>query len=498
MTINTNIAALNAQRNLGRTQGMLNRSLQRLSSGLRINSAKDDAAGLAISTRMGSQIRGLNQAARNANDGISLAQTAEGALQESANILQRMRELSVQSANDSNSSTDRAAIQTEVAQLQAELNRIADQTTFNSKNLLDGTFSAQKFHVGTQANETISISIGSARATAMGAQQISGTATEDHVGTALAAIAIATGITNGVAADTLSVAGGLGTSTASVAVTDSAAEIASAINGITGDTGVSSTASNSVDIASVATGTITFTLSAEQSTAVIGSTASISAVITDTNDLTALRDSINAELAKTGISAELSTNGNTITLSNSDGSDIVVEGVSNNDGADTAVVMTVGGETLLDEDNTGGASTLDSIIVGGKVALSGSSSFTVASTNTDVMVAASTGSTLNQVAQIDVSTQSGSNAALAVIDEALSVISSIRGDLGAVQNRFESTIANLQSISENVAAAKARIMDADFAAETAELTKAQVMQQAGIAMLAQANMLPQTVLSLLQ
>jgi flagellin len=496
MTINTNIASLNAQNNLGRTQSMLNQSLQRLSSGLRINSAKDDAAGLAISSRMDSQIRGLNQAARNANDGISLAQTAEGAVQETTNILQRIRELSIQSANDSNSSSDRAALQSEVAQLQAELNRIADQTTFNSKQLLDGSFVAQKFHVGTEADQTISVSIGSARATAMGAQQISGTDTQDHVGTALAAIATATTVTNGVAADTLSIAGELGSSTATINQHDSAAEIASAVNGITGNTGVSASANNSVDISNVTTGTITFTLTAEQSQAVIGSAASISAVITDSNDLTALRDAINAEVAKTGISAELSASGNTITLSNTDGSDIVIEGVLDNDGADTAAVMDVGGVTLEDEEVTGAA--LDSIIVGGKVSFSGSSSFNVTSTNTDVMVAASTGSTLNSVAQIDVSTQSGANSALDVIDEALSFISSVRSDLGAVQNRLESTIANLQSVSENVSAARSRVMDADFAAETAQLTKAQVMQQAGIAMLAQANMMPQTVLSLLQ
>ena len=497
MTINTNIASLNAQNNLGKTQNMLNQSLQRLSSGLRINSAKDDAAGLAISSRMDSQIRGLNQAARNANDGISLAQTAEGAVQETTNILQRIRELSIQSANDSNSASDRAALQSEVSQLQAELNRIADQTTFNNKNLLDGSFAAQKFHIGTEADQTISVSIGSARATAMGAQQIAGTDTQDHVGTALAAIATATTVTNGVAADTLSVSGELGSSTATINQHDSAAEIASAVNGISGDTGVSATASNSVLIENVAVGTITFDLTSEQSQAVVGSSASISAVITDSNDLTSLRDAINAEVAKTGISAELSAGGNEITLSNTDGSDIVIEGVKDYDGADTAAVMDVGSVTLEDEEVTGAA--LDSIIVGGKVALSGSSSFTVtALANTDVMVAASTGSTLNSVAQINVSTQSGANGALDVIDEALSFISSIRSDLGAVQNRFESTIANLQSVSENVSAARSRVMDADFAAETAQLTKAQVMQQAGIAMLAQANMIPQSVLALLQ
>jgi flagellin len=476
---------------LGKTQGMLSRSLQRLSSGLRINSAKDDAAGLAISSRMTSQIRGLNQAARNANDGISLAQTAEGALQESANILQRMRELSVQAANDTNSSSDRAAIQTEVAQLQAELNRIADQTTFNSKALLDGTFAAQKFHVGSEAGETISISIGAARATTMGAQQIGGTDTQDHVGTSpLVAVATATTTVNGVTGETLDVAGGLGTSSTVVAANDSASEIASLINGIEGDTGVSSRASNSFDITAVVVGTISFTLTAEQSQSVIGSAATISAVITDTNDLSALRDAINAEFSKTGISAELSASGNTITLSNTDGSDIVIEGADN--GTAAGAVLTADGTANL---VAGG---VDSVIAGGKVSFSGSTSFTVGSTTTEIMVAVSTGSTLYQVAQIDVSDQAGANDALGVIDQALSFIVSTRGALGAIQNRFESTIANLQNVSENIAAARSRIVDADFAAETANLTKAQILQQAGVAMLAQANMLPQTVLSLLQ
>lgn len=497
LTINTNVASLNAQRNLAQTQNLLNQSLQRLSSGLRINSAKDDAAGLAISDRMNAQIRGLNQAVRNANDGISLAQTAEGALQESTTILQRIRELAVQSANDTNSASDREAIQKEVAQLQSELNRIADQTTFNGKNLLDGTFSSQKFHVGSQADESISVSIGSAKATAMGAQQINGNATKDHVGTdPLVAVTTATTTSNGVQADTISIAGEIGQDSVSIAAGDSAAEIASAINGVSDKTGVSATANNSVDITNVATGTITFTLSSEQSGSVIGTAESISAVITDTNDLTSLRDAINAETAKTGITAELSASGNTITLSNSDGSDIVVEGADN--GNNTAdAVMSVGGKILADDGLTAGSGN-DSIIVGGKIALSSSSNFTVSTSNTDIMATTSTGSTLNSVAKIDVSTQSGANAAFNVVDEALGFIAGVRGDLGAIQNRFQSTIANLQSVSENVSAARSGILDADFAAETAALTRAQIMQQAGVAMLAQANQLPQTVLSLLQ
>jgi flagellin len=501
LIINTNISALNAQRNLTKSQGTLARSMERLSSGLRINSAKDDAAGLAIADRMTSQIRGLNQCVRNANDGISLAQTAEGALQESSNILQRIRELSIQSANDSNSASDRAAIQKEVTQLQAELSRIADETTFNAKNLLDGTFAAQKFHVGTEANQTIEISIGSARATSMGAQQLNGTATQDHVGAttlAPAALTTATGTINGVAGDDLTISGPLGIGMATIAANMSAAEIASAVNTVTGDTGVTASAGNSVVIDAVATGTISFTLTSEQSGTVIGSAGTISAVVTDANDLSTLRDAINAESSKTGISATLSTGGDAITLTNNDGSDIVIEGVSNNDASDTAAVMNVGGVTLADVDLTADGSATDSILHGGKVEFSASSAFSVSGdAGTDVLTAAAQSSTLSSVADIDVSTQSGANAALNVVDEALSFISSARADLGAVQNRMESTIANLMAISENVSAARARITDADIAMETTLMTKASIMQQAGVAILAQANQTPQLALSLL-
>ncbi|MBW2602595.1 MAG: flagellin, partial [Deltaproteobacteria bacterium] len=217
LTINTNIASLNAQRNLGRTQGMLNKSLQRLSSGLRINSAKDDAAGLAVSSRMTAQIRGLNQAARNANDGISLAQTAEGAMQESGNILQRMRELAVQSANDTNSSSDRANIQKEIVQLKDELTRIASQTSFNGKKILDGTFTAAQFQVGAFAGETISITVGNASATAMGAY------TANSILNIGALASTANTDVNGVIADTITVAGSAGSTDVSYLISESAA-----------------------------------------------------------------------------------------------------------------------------------------------------------------------------------------------------------------------------------------------------------------------------------
>ncbi len=270
LTINTNVASLNAQRNLNSSQGALNKSMQRLSSGLRINSAKDDAAGLGISDRMTSQIRGLNQAVRNANDGISLAQTAEGALQESTNILQRMRELAVQSANDTNSAEDRASLQAEVTQLVAELDRISDTTSFNGRGLLNASTAGALFQVGANSGQTISITISDADATALG------------------------------------------------------------VNAVT------------------------------------------------------------------------------------------------------------------------------------------------------------------------VSTQAGAGAAITSVDDAILAIDTMRGGLGAVQNRFESTIANLSNVSENLSAARSRILDADIAQESSNMTKGNILQQAGVAILAQANQAPNLAMSLLQ
>ncbi len=491
--INTNISSLTAQRNLDRSQGALQTSLQRLSSGLRINSAKDDAAGLAIVDRMTSQIRGLNQAVRNANDGISVAQTAEGALQEGSNILQRVRELAIQSANDSNSANDRANIQKEVVQLQSELNRIAETTTFNGKNLLDGNFVTQQFQVGSNANETISVSIGSAAATSMGADQVKDTATQDNMGTALAGAADGTG-GNGTAADAAFViTGGLGTATLSTAANGTAASIAAQVNGETANTGVSATASTSTTISAVTTGSVSFKLSSrDEAGAAVGTESTVSAVITSATDLSALRDAINAETARTGVTATLGGAGDTIDLTNTTGQDIAVADVADGTAGSTAV-LSVGGVALSDE-----GATDDSIVVGGKLEFNSSDSFLIQSSATDILTNASTSSSLSSVADIDLSTREGSNNALAVIDEALSFITDTRADLGAVQNRLDSTISNLQNISENVSAARSRIQDADFAAETANLTKNQILQQAGLSILSQANSSGQSVLSLLQ
>ena len=493
ITINTNIESLNAQRNLYNTQNILNRSLERLSSGLRINSAKDDAAGLAISDRMNAQVRGLNQAVRNANDGISLAQTAEGALQESTSILQRIRELAVQSANDSNTSADRASIQTEVSQLQSELNRIADETKFNGKALFDGTFTAQKFQVGADSNQVISLSISNTRADHIGNNTVAadGTITEAVTPSSAAQA-------NNFKAQALTISGNLGTATiASTTLTDgsTAKEIATEVNNVESQTGVTAKADTVAYLSGLsAAGTVSFNLYGSNTSGV-----AISATVSSTTDLSNLADEINAHAASTDITASVS--GGKITLESTAGYDIKVEdfaiGTATSGSSDTIKFTGSGSGTTLTEGTTTGAT--DSSTVGGEVTFSSAESFQVNSTTGSTFVTDTTNnSTLSEVASIDVGTQSGANSALDVADAALARLDNIRGNLGAIQNRFGHTIANLQNVSQNISAARSRITDADFAIETANMTKAQILQQAGLAMLAQANKLPQAALTLLK
>ena len=375
-TINTNVASLNAQRNLNRSQGLLNQSLERLSTGLRINSAKDDAAGLAISERFTTQIRGLNQAVRNASDGISLAQTAESALAELTNNLQRIRELAVQSANASNSASDREALDAEVQQRIAEVDRIAKQTNFNGVKVLDGSFGTATFQVGANVGETISVGL-----------------TTDVTAAAIGTVNTVTGA----AFDT------------SVVDDDVTIEFEDA------DT-------NSLG------------------TVVVAAESSVQEAVDAIN---------NANIS--GISAFV----------NGDDQIQILSSVGAVTMAETAAgANTLGLDTLVTADETAGATT-----------------------------------TLEGVT---VASVADANFAIARIDSALTDVNGLRGDLGAIQNRFESTIINLQTVSENLAASRGRIQDADFAAETAALTKAQILQQAGVSVLAQANAQPQLALSLLQ
>lgn len=469
-TINTNIQSMNAQRNLTASQGSLSTSMQRLSSGLRINSAKDDAAGLAISERMNSQVRGLNVAVRNANDGISLAQTAEGALGEIGNNLQRIRELAVQSGNATNSASDRKALQAEVTQLVSEIDRVATQTDFNGTRLLDGSFggAAGVFQVGANAGQTITVDqISSARASALG--QFQGFSLQNQsIGTA----------SDTAAAQTVAVGGTtyqLGT------IANDAKALASAINS-QGIAGMTATANETVKAAgtsavtATANGTSTFTLNG----LTINLTGSGNAA---TNRASAL-EAINAQSSATGVRA-LDT-GSGLELRAADGRNITV-------GA-----LTVGTNTAatLADWGLGGAATQGATIAVNYVAPAGTSGDVVfggAFSRTESIAA--TGVAVNAV---DLSTAAGASKALASMDAALQTINSSRANLGAVQNRFSSVIANLQTSSENLSAARGRIVDADFAKETSNLSRSQILQQAGTAMVAQANQLPQGVLSLLR
>lgn len=373
--INTNVASLTAQNQLGKSQNLSNQSLERLSSGLRINSAKDDAAGLAISTRFQSQISGLNVAQRNANDGISLAQTTEGALDEITNNLQRIRELSVQSANATNTASDRAALDAEVQQRIKEIDRISTQTAFNGLKVLDGTFGEQQFQVGANAGETIGIDLGAGtRSNAIGAIRTQ--------------------------ALTVDFSGGTNT---------------------VGDDS-----------------TLTFTVDGNSETITFTGTE------TTVDDLAA---TINDQLTE------------------------------------PAFASVVDGQLKIVSDKNLGAATYAANTNGSGAVISGGAAANTATSN---------------IESADVKTVGAANEMILRIDAAVTAVNSLRGDLGAVQNRFESTIANLGTSVENLSASNSRILDADFAAETANLAKSQVLQQAGISVLAQANARPQQVLSLLQ
>lgn len=504
MTINSNPMSINAQRQLGKSSLLQRTTMERLSSGLRINSAKDDVAGVAIADRMTSQVRGLNQGVRNANDGISLAQTAEGALQESTAILQRMRELAVQSANDTNTGTDRASLQKEVGQLQQELNRIANTTAFNGKNLLDGTFNAQKFQVGANANQTISISAGNAQATAIGANQINSA----DVGMTAAATS-----GNSVVAGTVTVNGSLGTADVTINDGDSARDIANAINDQTANTGVTARASTQLELKATSSGSVSFNLRGQNSDPAsqdvkisysIGDTTDANKL---TTDLSGLAATINNYAGTTGVTAKLNQAKDGLILEQANGYDIQLEGTGSAtasvsiqglkfDATDKAAISASGGYVAAGAAETAslaaGASGFST--VGGQVTLESGKNFSVVSDTTAIDTSSSE---LNTVADINISSQIGANDAISVIDNALAFVDDLRAEMGAVQNRFTSTINNLQTTAENISDARGRIQDADFAQETGNLSRASILQQAGTAMLAQANASQQGVLQLL-
>ena len=515
-TINTNIASLTAQRNLGISQSSLNTSIERLSSGLRINSAKDDAAGLAISERFTSQIRGMNQAVRNANDGISLSQTAEGALKASGDILQRVRELSVQSANATNSASDRQALNAEVNQLTSELDRIAKNTEFNGRKLLDGSFTSAAFQVGANANQTITATSSNFSTSAYGNYRIGGTAATTTGGAgdltlgSTANAIVAQGKVGGsnITGGTLTVSGAYGAAAVTVNAGDSAKAVAASVNAQTEKTGVTATARTEVGLSGLTAGT-SYTIDVAANNA-LAQKVTLSFTVGAQVNSDGLSDAVKAfndASAKTGVTARVNSSGTGLILTNAAGSDISL--INQSVAANTVTVTDNAGGALV-----GGAGTLagqagagtaaNALQITGQVTFDSSKSFSVvdskgaAAGGGFLNVATSAASQLQTVQNMDVSTVDGANRTLAIVDSAIAAISGQRANYGALQSRFETAIANLNVSSENMTASRSRIQDADFAAETANLSRTQILQQAGTAMVAQANQIPQGVLALLK
>ena len=458
MSVNTNVLSLTAQRNMMGTQNSLSTSIERLSTGLRINSARDDAAGLAIAERFTSSIRGSSVAQRNANDGISFAQTAEGALDVIGGNLQRIRELAVQSLNDSNTDADRTAINQEVQQLTAEVQRIASDTTFNSRNILDGSLGTMLFQIGAERGQTLDISGVDARATTLG-DRANAVIEENRV----TQIDYTTGyddvFVNGVGVDLTNI--------------NSESDVVSAINAVSNQTGVTASVETRVALGALAPA-VAGNLTINGGTAIaIAAGATAQSVV----------DSINED-ATLGVTASLDDNDNVVITSTSG------ENVDVDQGTDAL---------FAGLNNTAGNETFVSAI---RLSSSGDDPITVTGTNADALALTGAGGATAftsgiTVDQVSVATRADANNALDAMDAAIDQITAMRADLGAVQNRFENVIEVAGVQMENLSAARSRIQDADFAAETANLTRAQILQQAGLASLAQANAAPQAVLSLL-
>ena len=522
--INTNIPSLNSQRHLNNTQNALSTSLERLASGKRINSAKDDAAGLGISSRMTTQVNGMNQAIRNARDGISLGQTAEGALSTSADMLQRIRTLAVQASNATNASLDRQAIQDEVGQLTAELNRIAMTTSFNGQNLLDGTMGAQNFQVGANAGELITANGMNFKTSVYGTHRVKANAQVESFKSGQNAKFAGLANTT-VVEQKITISGYLGSevvttkaSAAGVGLSrgTTAQELAAMVNEVSDKTGVTATARTEVLFQSVADNVgqaQSYLLASENGDdnyVVVSFTVSN---LNDSDGYAAAINAFNAQSSKTGVTAEWYTSsaGSGIKLVNANGNDInMASALATGTGSAGATLTTftaVGGlqtaRAFVAADADDGYST---IMVKGVVTYDSSASYALATNAAgafgvanEAATTVTTGSSvLKSVATLDVTTFENAQLAIAIADAGINLINKEMARYGALQSRFESTIRNLEVNSENTTNARSRIEDADFAQETANLSRATILQQAGIAMLAQANQMPQNVLSLIR
>ncbi|MCA4961723.1 flagellin [Pseudomonas sp. Y24-6] len=568
LSVNTNITSLGVQKNLNKASDALSTSMSRLSSGLKINSAKDDAAGLQIANRLTSQINGLNVAVKNANDGISIAQTAEGAMQESTNILQRMRELALQSANGSNSSDDRTSLNQEFTALSGELNRISNTTTFGGKNLLDGSFQNTSFQVGASANETISFGMGNLSASGLKGSYSSAEVTGKEMSAMAASVKGSTTTlkqtdVEGVAVTgTFDVTGNEKLSINGVDIKLDAA-VATDIDAVQADIQAKLTAAGAAATGITATvngGKLTISNDAGPvsisgaDVGKFGLTAGTTSTKTDgavvpqkagsilvngsavtwngtSDDVDSILDQIEA-LAGVGVgNAKIvdgqisitSQNGTKLTLADNTGandsgslaslglksgiSDVKMTADTSLKIGTTEIKITKGSDldAVISSINSASAGATATKTADGKIQLSGKADIVISAGNTgslgDLGLTAGTtnaSETQTTVGDLDILTAAGSQQSVQALDAAIQQIDSQRAALGAVQNRFDSTVANLQSIAQNSTAARGRVQDADFASETAELTKQQTLQQASTAILSQANQLPSAVLKLLQ
>ena len=491
--INTNISALAAQGSLRKTGLAQDSSMERLSTGIRINNAKDDAAGLAISTRMTANIRGISAAIRNANDGISLTQTAEGSLAAIGDNLQRIRELAVQSSNTGNSASDRKALNAESSQLIAEIDRVANNSAFNGIKLLDGSFQNQALQVGAgnDVNDRINLSIGSAKANSLGIGSGS-----TYFATRTSSIVGATALLGG----ELSVNGfavGAASSDGVSATTPSASgiSVANAINSISSSTNVTAVANATTLAGTAATG---FASLASNDIKINGvDIGALDAAVSIGVRAAQMAAAINAKTTQTGVTASFTTLG-AVSLSALDGRNITIDksanagandtntGLSTGIAAATAGALTVRGTVTLNSTDSKGITVAGA--TSGSLTAAGLTNLTTAATTT---VGAG-------VSSLDLTTATGSQSALNILDSAINTITDSRAAMGAYQNRLSASISNLETTSMNLQASRSRILDTDYAKETTNLAKSQIITQAATAMLAQANQSAQSVLALLK
>ena len=477
-------------------------SMERLSTGKGINGASDDAAGSAIASRLTAEIRGTNQAICNAMDGQAMIDTAEGAHQEVENIFQRMRELAVQSANDTNSHVDRSFLQSKISQLRTEIDRIASTTSWTGINWMDGSFATKKIQVGSGSGSAhqITSSMNSMASASIGAHRVDGTAFAAAISTTAAA-------SETMDSTTFNSTGPSGASTITMSAGDSVKTVATTVNAATSSTGVTASAVTNVKLSTVATGVVTFALTGDAQ-------ASISATVTSASDLTALRDAINAVAGTSGVTAAFDgTVKSALILTDVDGGDILIENFASDASGNQTMIaqaMNYAATAVSGIARTLDETANDSTIAHGILRLEAAGSFTVdaeayGSANAISAVdtgyfgnTTSTSSILAAISGVDIGALANARSAIEAIDGGLRMVNAQRADLVSISNRLDSTVSNLANISSNLEAGYGRIEDADFAAETTSLAKAQILQQASTAMLAKANGSKQNVLGLLQ